>query len=375
MPRIRRVRWRPFRIPFRREFRAAYGTIDAREGFVVQAEDAEGHSGLGEALPLTAFTGETLDDAARFLGAWLGELAPGARSEAPATADWPDPPPSAAAAIECALLDMAAHRSGRILARYISRATETPGPPRSPVPVNGVLPIGEPAGIAEAARGLWAEGFRTFKLKAGADRDANVAAVAAVRDALGPDAALGLDANGAWTEDEAVRQLSALRDFGLELVEQPVAPGPGDLAAMARIREATGVPVAADESLAAGSVDIEAVLAAVDAVVLKPAIHGAAATHDLLRAAVKAGKRAIVTTTFDTGIGTALATHLAALLPEPRPACGLDTLRFLEGDIVSGLPLIADGCVSLSVRPGLGLSLDEDALERFATGPWHEVQA
>lgn len=366
MPQARRVAWRPFRIPFREEFRASHGVMAAREGFVVYIEDTEGNIGLGDASPLTSFTGETLDDAARFLDAWLDQF----RSGTPAGSA--DVPPSAAAAIECAVLDIAANRAGRMLARFISRGTETPGPARSPVPVNAVLPIGDPAALAAAAAELRAEGFRTFKLKAGAGAEANVAAVRAVRDAVGPEAAIRLDANGAWDEDEAVRQLTALRDFDIEFVEQPVPPGDGALAAMDRIRQATGVAIAADESLAPGT-DVDAVLPHVDAVVLKPGIHGASATHDFMRAAVRAGKRAVVTTTFDTGIGTALAAHLAALIPEPRPACGLDTLRFLEGDIVTGVPQVEGGELTVANRPGLGVKLDEDALERYATGPWREV--
>jgi o-succinylbenzoate synthase len=373
VPATERVRYRPFRIPFRREFRAAFGTLEAREGFVVQVEDVEGNVGLGEALPLTAFTGETLDDAARFFDAWFSGLAAPPQGELPASGGWAPAPASAAAAIECALLDISANRSGRVLARYLARATETPGPSRAAVPVNAVLPIGEPAAVAEAARGLHEEGFRTFKLKAGAALDANLATVRAVREALGPEARIRLDANGAWSEEEAVRQLTALREYDLDLVEQPVPPGEDALAAMGRIGATTGVPIAADESLvtpfASGTV-----LPNVDALVLKPAIHGAGATLEYLWAAAKAGKRAIVTTTFDTGIGTALAMHLAALLPEPRPACGLDTLRFLEGDIVTGVPAIVAGRFALSSRPGLGLKLDEATLEHFATGPWREVR-
>ncbi|MCK9519108.1 MAG: hypothetical protein M0R74_08835, partial [Dehalococcoidia bacterium] len=75
MAKARRVAWRPFRIPFRGEFRASHGMMDVHEGLVVQIEDVEGNIGLGEASPLTAFTGETLDDAARFLDAWLDGLA------------------------------------------------------------------------------------------------------------------------------------------------------------------------------------------------------------------------------------------------------------------------------------------------------------
>lgn len=346
--------------------------MDVHEGLVVQIEDVEGNIGLGEASPLTAFTGETLDDAARFLDAWLDGLA-GRPLRDPLPPGTPASlPPSAAAAVECALLDISANRAGRVLARYISRATETPGPGRSPVPVNAILPMGEPQEVARAAAALRDEGFRTLKLKVGRERQRDHARVSAVRDAIGPGVALRLDANGAWSLAEARGRLKELAQFNIELCEQPVAPGPEALAQMLRLRDETGVAIAADESLVS-SVDIEPVLPNVDGVVLKPSIHGASATHDYLRAAVAAGKRAVVTTSFDTGIGTALAMHLAALLPEPRPACGLDTLRFLEGDIVTGVPAIVDGQFSLSTSSGLGIKLDEAALENYATGPWREV--
>ncbi|MCC7364180.1 MAG: o-succinylbenzoate synthase [Dehalococcoidia bacterium] len=365
MARVRRVAWRPFRIPFRQEFRAAHGLLEAREGFVVVIEGDDGVAGLGDACPLTAFTGETLEDAERALTSWLAEVAGvPLRELAPAA-------PSVTNAIETAYLDFHARDARRMFARYLSRGAEAPGPGSGIVPVNAVLPIGPPPEVAAAAHALVDEGFRTLKLKVGADQLDDRTRVAAVRAAVGPDIRLRLDANGAWDEGQAIARLSWFAHAAIDLCEQPVPPGPGDGAAMARIQEATGVRIAADESMAGP--DAAELVRPGGAVVLKPAVLGVAATHSLLRAAAKAGCDGIVTTTFDTGIGTALAMHLAALIPEPRPACGLDTLRYLEGDIVTGVPAVAEGHVIVPNGPGLGVELDHEALDHFATGPWREA--
>ena len=95
----------------------------------------------------------------------------------------------------------------------------------------------------------------------------------------------------------------------------------------------------------------------------------------MIREAAARDVPCILTTTFDTGVGTALALHLAALLPEPRPRCGLATLPLLAGDIVLGCPAPEVGALPLPPGPGLGVVLDDDALDRFATGPWEGLPA
>src|SRR5204863_9260359 len=96
---------------------------------------------------------------------------------------------------------------------------------------------------AQATR--WAElGFESYKLKVGVPGD--VRQVAAVRGAVGPEARIRVDANGAWPPQEAVIRLAAMERFGIELAEQP-SP---DLEDLAVVRGQTAVPLAADESVA-----------------------------------------------------------------------------------------------------------------------------
>ena len=108
---------------------------------------------------------------------------------------------------------------------------------------------------------------------------------------------------------------------------------------------------------------------------VKPLRTGLGEALAMIADAAARGTSCIVTTTFDTGIGTALAIHLAALLPGPRPACGLATLPLLAGDIARGCPAPEAGALPPPDGPGLGVELDEAALDRFATGPWEGVSA
>src|SRR5204863_7731679 len=141
-------------------------------------------------------------------------------------------------ALDMALLDLAGKRKGYPAWRVLGAGSPTP------VTCNATLVAGPPNAVAAEAE-RWAErGFRTFKLKVGVPGD--VGQVEAVRAALGPKARIRVDANGAWSPQDAVLRLTAMERHGLELAEQPAA----DLEEMALIRDQTAIPIAADESIA-----------------------------------------------------------------------------------------------------------------------------
>jgi len=198
-----------------------------------------------------------------------------------------------------------------------------PAPARDSVPVNALVE-GQPVDRDELV------GFPAVKVKVGrSDPDADVALVAAVRDAVGPGVALRVDANGAWDLDTAEATIRRLARWDLELVEQPV-PGLDDLA---RLRRRVDVPVAADECIR--SVDDArclAVLDAADVLVLK--VQPLGGVRAALRVAEAAGVPALVTSMRETSIGIAAGLALAAALPELPYACGL-TARMPGGDVVA----------------------------------------
>ncbi len=357
---LRRV---PFRVPFRAGFATADGPAAWREGVMVRLTTNTGAVGLGEASPLPE-RGGRLRDAVEL----LDELGPGLVGEQldevdPLVARLGDRGP-AAAAVACAL-DTAVLSARAVEMRTPLAAALAPSF-RNSVSVNAT--VGAPA--ADVARREAAEaraaGFRCLKLKVGmaASLDDELRRVAAVRDALGPEIALRLDANGAWTVDMAIDAVRAFDEYDIEFIEQPVAPG--DLDGMRSVRQAVRTPVAADEAITgveAARRVLERDAAAV--LVVKPmTVGGPRSAVRIIEMAQARGASAVVTTTIDTGVGIATALHVAATLPEGSPACGLATASLLVADLVVGLPSAAGGRMALPRRPGLGVDLDEAALAR-----------
>jgi L-alanine-DL-glutamate epimerase-like enolase superfamily enzyme len=163
--------------------------------------------------------------------------------------------------------------------------------------------------------------------------------------------------------------LTALEEFDLELVEQPVAAD--DLEGLAQVAESVAIPVAADEavtSLEAARTVLEA--RAVEILVVKPTVVGGLSeSKRIVEAAHAFGAEAYVTTNLDAGVATVAALHLAATLPKHARACGLATAGLLEHDLLSlDLP-VEGGDMSLPEGSGLGVELDETALQRYEAGP------
>lgn len=213
-----------------------------------------------------------------------------------------------------------------------------PTPVRTEVAVNGLVPAVGPREVAP-----FAEGHRALKVKVGTgDLDADADRVAAVRDAAGPAASIRIDANGAWSVDEAVAAIERLSRYDLELVEQPVAT----LDDLARVRRRVAVPVAADECIR--SVDDArrlAELEAADAVVLK--VQPLGGVKAALRIAEAAGVPAIVSSLYETSVGLAAGLALACALPELAHPCGLGTATLLAADVVAEPLVPVDGRLAL----------------------------
>jgi O-succinylbenzoate synthase len=223
----------------------------------------------------------------------------------------------------------------RECARWLASALEAavtgwPAPARDAVEVNVTIPAVGPRRAHELAA---ASGCRTAKVKVaepGQPETADLARVEAVRDALGPGGRIRVDANGAWTVDQAARMLRAMTSSGLEYAEQPCA----SLAELAELRRRVDVPLAADESIRRAS-DPLAVRAAgaADIVVLKAAPLGGVA--HALRIAAECGLPVVVSSAVESSVGLAAGVALAAALPELPYACGLATMSLLAGDVTA----------------------------------------
>jgi O-succinylbenzoate synthase len=243
--------------------------------------------------------------------------------------------------------------------------TGWPAPVRDRVPVNATVP----AVAADDVPGVLARfpGCTTAKVKVAQTGQAlsdDVARVAAVRSALGRTGRVRVDANGAWSVDEARTALAALAPYDLEYAEQPCADVAG-LAALrlALARAGVDVPVAADESVRKAEDPLRVALAgAADVVVLKVApLRGVAPALDVAEAC---GLPVVVSSALDTSVGIAAGLALAAALPELPYACGLATAGLLAGDVVAD-PLTAVG----GHLPVGAVAADPEMLERWTAPP------
>lgn len=364
------------RVPFRRPFATATGMWLHREAWLVRLLAADGRVGLGEAV-LEPETGEVAETILRHLLVEAAGEARAGRLPAPEALELHGAPGRALrAALDAALLDlrMAPGDGSPAVASSVGAAIAGAG-----VPVNGTIAFGGPREGAEAARQAIEAGFTTLKLKAGAERetDALVERIRAIRAAVGPDAHLRLDVNGAWDLPTAEERLEAVARFGIEYAEQPLPAD--DVAGMAELRRLIRVPVAADEAAdSPGAVRALLAADAVDVLVVKPArVGGPAAVVEIAERAARRGVPVVVSTLFETGVGIAAALAAAGALPAvsgarvPGPlAHGLATAGLLEHDLLVAPLVVEDGRMRAPGGPGtggLGVALDDRAVRRFAS--------
>ncbi|MDX6699164.1 MAG: L-Ala-D/L-Glu epimerase [Solirubrobacteraceae bacterium] len=288
---------------FRAPVETAFGSLESREVLRVRVG-----GGVGEAAPLEPYDGVSLEDVEAALRAAAVDE-PDAET---ALARLAGGPPQARAAVEMAAWDARGRRREAPVASLLADG------PFQAVPVNALIGEADRAGASRAAAEAVRAGFRCVKVKVATGDDAG--RLAAVRAAVGPDVAIRIDANGAWTVDEAVVALESLAPVGIELCEEPVH----GVAALREVRARVDVPIAMDETVtrepgAAGS-------GATHAVCLKiAALGGIGPLMDAAASARAAGSDVYLASTFDGPIGIAAALHVAAALRVTRP-CGLATL-------------------------------------------------
>lgn len=305
----------------------------------MRLEGPDGVAGRGEAAPLESYDGVSGDLVAAALAAHAETIAglpddatgPHVLEACRRAADLPQ----AVAAVDLALWDRAGRREGKPLSALLADDA------RADVEVNATIGATDRGGAADAAAAAARAGFRCVKVKVGLGDDA--ARVAAVRALAGPRMALRLDANGAWSVEEAVRTIAALAPAGLELVEEPVH----GIEALRAVREGVPVRIAMDETAAEHGALASA---ATDAVCLKLGRCGGISATLAAAALVRAlGGEVYLASTLDGPLGIAAALHCAAALKVELP-CGLATLSQLE---VENPFAVAGGRIAVPSGPGL----------------------
>jgi L-alanine-DL-glutamate epimerase-like enolase superfamily enzyme len=345
----------PYSLPFRDPYITARGELHERRLILVRIR-GEGLEGWGETAALSLRGGIGIDRIAAEIrercwpGLLEGEIEPKRIWSAIARCRNRGASAQAVAAIDIALHDLVGRASGEPIWRLLGAAEA------SPVRCNATLPAANPAETRRLAQGWADEGFRTLKLKVGLPGD--VTQVATVRQTLGEATEIRVDANGAWSVDDAADRLEALAQHRIELAEQPV----GTFEQMVELRRRIDVRVAADESLVSPFDARRAKeLGACDVAAVKVAkVGGLGATLEIAET-----MPSYLSSSLEGPVGITAAAHAVQALRylggDAAVAHGLATERLFSATVGRGAAADRDE-LHLDGTPGLGVEIDEEAL-------------
>jgi len=361
-------------IPFTEAFKHSAKEQTFCDSVIVRVQDEAGTAGFGEGVPRPYVTGETADTMIEHLARDLWPAV--VDRELPVLGDEADlealdacipqkeipgvlSDNASRAALELALLDCTLHR-------YNLSAAQILRPRRQKVIYSGVITAGSLETTRQHVRQMKLVGLKHIKVKVGMEDD--VARLKAIREALGTDISIRIDANGAWTLDQAITMLNALVPFNIAAVEQPLARGP--VADFKRLKQATPIPLMADESLVTLA-DAEELITqqAVDYFNIRVSkCGGLARSLAIARRAAHAGIRVQVGSQVgETAILSAAGRHLAAALEEVAFVEGSYGSLLLTEDIsTDGVRFGHRGEALILTGPGLGIRVLEDRLRKYA---------
>ncbi len=338
------------------------GTRHSASGLLVQIQTDEGIVGLGEAPGPTLPTIQTIieQELTQFLIGqdpfrveWLVH-----RMEE-FSRNWSRIANYAIAGIEIALLDLKGKALGVPVAELLG------GFSRDRVPVVGYLFIDTPEANADKAGAFVDAGYTELKLKVGRDFEQDHDAIAAIRDRVGNDVKIRIDANMIWSVPAAIKWIKGLEQFDLQYVEQPVPDF--DIAGLAQVRRCVSTPIAADE----GCTDVRSALEllkadACDVLVVYPSeAGGLRKAHQIGALADAAGKWCVIGSWAELGVATMGNVHVVAASSN-YPFASDTHYPLQESDVLAEPLEMSDGLVEVPHAPGLGIELDPEAVDRLA---------
>lgn len=370
-------------IPLRKPIKHASHTRTSTENLVVRCVLEDGTEGFGEGVPREYVTGETIDSALALLK--QSQL----KEQLKTCQDFPQvvalaehiqlaPVPgderhcrgnAARCAVELALLDAYGKAFGQPLSQATKLIASELYHPRDKVQYSGAITSSQGLKLRLAAWKMWGYGFRQLKVKVGIEGQDDVERLRSIRRRVGKKVDVRIDANEAWSPKECVERIRALEPFGITSVEQPVLHAHAD--SLAEIRRQINTPIMLDESLCS-IVDAQRAQEKGTCDLFNIRLSKCGGFLPSLRLAQFAREK---------GLGYQLGCQVgetAILSAAGRDfACSVDQIRYLEGsydrhlvkealateDITFGY----GGWAPALMKPGLGITIDAEALQRITT--------
>lgn len=341
-------------LPFHEPFRIAIMEVTGAKSLFVRVHTDDGLYGMGEANPYWAITGETQaiclaasQDLAKLL---LGKDPLDIESRTREMNRFLAHNSTAKSAFDMALYDILGKVSGKPLYALL-------GGPKRAFWTDNTIGISDATTMAGKAVAYTKQGFNAVKVKLGTTQHEDVARIRAIREAIGPETPIRIDANQGWDQKTAASTLKEIEQYGIEYAEQPVAHW--DHAGLASVRRQTSIPIMADESLFDDH-DAYALASGgcCDYFNIKLAKSGGIHTALRINAIGEgAGIACMLGCMTETRLGLTAAAHVVSARPNIRFA-DLDGYLFLKEDPVTGGARYNVGEITLPDEPGIGADID-----------------
>jgi L-alanine-DL-glutamate epimerase-like enolase superfamily enzyme len=341
-------------IPLVAPFRIALGVISEAESLFVRVDTDAGVCGWGETSPISQITGDTqaisLAAAADLAKLLLGKDPLDIEGRVAEMGRFMAFNSGVRSAFDMALYDVAGKVAGLPLYALLGGRKRSLGSDQT-------IGLDEPQAMAEKAAGLQGTGVPAIKVKLGTTAEEDLRRIARIREAVGTELPLRIDANQGWDFPTAVGVLSRLQSSGIEYCEQPLVRW--DLDGFRRLRERVSIPIMADESVFDHHDAFRLVASGCcDYLNIKLAKSGGIHTALKIDAVAEAsGSRCMIGCMMESRLGLTAAAHLAAARPNIR-YLDLDSHLQLEQDPIVGGGRWEGATITLPDEPGIGAAVD-----------------
>ena len=365
--RITQVEAVPFCIPYGKRLSWATGSADGADHVLVILRTSEGITGCAEAIPRPTIYGESQASIVHAINTWFAPLLMGAH---PFSAGAIEREMNkiygnftAKAAINMALFDIQAKSCGQPLYRYLGGEYPDGG-----LKLTWMVHLDEPSRMVAQVQEKFAEGYRCFKLKGGIDPAGDVRLVQMIREAVGAEAELYVDANQGYTVTDAGQILDQLFELGVRIVEEPLPVRQINRRQLQqKFARRSNICVLGDDSVyTPADVLRELEQGTIDMVSLKPARSGVSDSRKIVAIADLYGAPVLIGTQGESAIGTLHAAHIAAGLNVLKHPAELAFFTVLHEQLVTELPQVRQGKLHIPRHlPGSGIEIDDRQLSRF----------
>lgn len=332
----------PYNLKLTKPFLTSKGEISFRKGFVISLKGSSQAEGIGDAAPLPEFGSESYEEDEKALENIklnlkldLNNLIPSVEES---LADF-NHLPALRSGIEQALLNLICIERKTTLSDLFNK------PVAKIISINGIIGLINPDEAVNDAKKLKSDGYRTIKVKVGRNNfEEDLKILKNIRDVIGKNLNIRIDANGKWDVIQAVDNLKQIEPLDIEYVEQPVL----DIKDFPQLKKNTSVSLAADESVRTYEDALNIIKNNfADALILKPMMLGGLTTAlRIIDEAEKNNLKVVITSSFETSIGRSIAVFAAGILKK-QTAHGLGVADYFQNWIVNDPFPINNGMIKL----------------------------